>query len=500
MTPGRPAPVVSHLRRPLTWLSAVVAVLALGFGYSAIDARSDVRRRSRSIEVAGTLVDRQVGDGSARVRYFHPVTEQELTLVIPVWDRKRLPPEPGPVRLDADPDDPDGVRLDGEVFRATGDLGWNLPYLAIPLLAWGRRRWTVAQTERIMGGSGPSFAMLGAIAPTGRRGRRTELHLWPLDAPPGSPSLCRLGLLATSHLPLGGNVFNVEVKGRPRPFARAVARSRDTGGILWPAGAGLPGRARPRPAATVVPGDLPAQLADPPPAAHRVRPPWVPLAAGVALVAIGGLLLAAVAALTIRGATRAGAVQQGPRVVAEVTGVDEVEDRLELAYTFDGERRTGRAPVDYVEDFPVGRRYPATIDRTNPARLRLVKSRYDPVPPIVWASIPPLAGLLLLGWALRRWRQAVRLAREGRWRPFEMWTGTETTSWATLVPHRSGRATCSAQLGIPGLDGPPMSPRPLDVLVAGDPQPGGRIVVHFSGRTRSVYRVGASPHLKWWLP
>ena len=497
MTSGRPAPVVAHLRRPLVWLSLVAAVLASGFGCSSVDARSEARRRNRSIDVEGTLVDLQPGDGGARVRYVHPVTQQELTLLVPVFDRGRLPAGPGPVRLDADPDDPEAVRLDGDVYRATDDLGWNLPYLAIPAVVWGRRRWVVSRTERLMAGSGPSFAMLGAIAASGWTGRRTELHLWPLDAPPGTPSLGRIGLLATSYLPVGGSLFSVEVKGRPRPFARLVARSPETGGVLWPSGACLPRRSRPRPVASAVPPGLPPQVPDPPPAVERVRPPWVPLTAGIGLLSLGCLILAGVAVLTVRGATQARTVQEGRRVVAEVTGSNRVS-RLDLAYTYEGQRRTGRAPVDYVADFPVGRRYPATVDPDDPLRLRLVKSRYDPVPPIVYGALTPAAGLLVAGWAIRQWLLAARTARKGVWRPFELWTGPDTTFWSTLFPPRSGLVTCSAQLGIPGLGGPPRSPEPIDALVAGDPQPGGRIVVHHSGATRPVHRVGAAPRLKWW--
>ncbi len=497
MRPGRPAPVVTHLRRPFTWLAVAFIVLPLLVGLAVVDARGEERRLDRSIDVEGTLVDRRTGDGMARVRFVHPVTEQELTLAIPVWDRSRLPAAPGPVRLDADPDDPEGVRLDGDVYEATGSLGWDLPYLALPVAIWVRRRWSVHRTERIMAGAGPSFAMLGAIRSSGWWGRRTELHLWPLDAAPGSPSLCRVGLLATSYLPIGGSVFTVEVKGRPRPFARVVARSPETGGVLWPAGAGLPRGARPRPAAAVVPAPLPAEVGDPPPNVRRVRPPRAPLATGLVLLAAGGLVLAAATVLTVRGGRQAHVVQEGPRVVAEVVEVDEVGDRLDLAYSRDGERRTGRAPVDNAVNFPVGRRYPATIDPADPARLRLVKSPYDPVAPIVWAGLVPLGGLLVLGWAFRRWLHAIRLARKGGWRPFEMWTGTDTNSWATLVPPRTGAATCSAHLGLPGVDGPPPTHTPVNALVAGDPQPGGRIVLHFSGTTRSVHRVGAAPRLTW---
>ena len=497
MTPGRPAPVVAHLRRPLTWLLLVLALLPLLVGLSVVDARREERRQDRAIDVEGTLVDRRTRDGSARVRYVHPVTGQELTLTIPVWDRGLLPPESGPVRLDADPDDPEGVRIDGDVYRQASSLGWNLPFLAIPFLVWGRRRWAVHRTERIMAGAGPSFAMVGAIAASGWSGRRTVLHLWPLDAAVGSPSLCRVGLLATSYLPIGGPVFPVEVKGRPRPFARLVARSPDTGGILWPAGAGLPRGARPLPRAPLVPAPLATVVGDPPPAVARVRPPWAPLATGVGLVAAGGLLLATVTAVTIGAADEARTVQRGPRVVAEVTEAG-VGNRLDLAYTFEGERRTGQAPVDYAEDFPVGRRYPATVDPADPSRLRLVKSLYDPVAPIVWAALPALAGLLVLGRALRRWLLAVRLARQGRWRPFEMWTGAQATSWATLVPPGAGGPACSAHLGLPGLDGPSSSQEPVDALVAGDPQPGGQVVLHVGGTTWSVQRVGAAPRLTWW--
>ena len=500
MSSGRPAPVVAHLRRPFVWLPLIAAYLALAVGTSVVDARRDRQRLDRAIDVEGTLVDRNAGAGMARLRYVHPVTQQELTLSIPVRGRERLPATPGPVSLDADPDDPEGVRFDGDADRAVDDLGWDLPYLAIPFLVWGRRRWGVSRTERIMAGSGPSFAMLGAIAPSGRTGRRAELHLWPLDAPAGSPSLCRLGLLATSYLPVGGSVFNVEVKGRPRPFARLVARSPDTGGILWPSGAALPRSPRPKPAtAVVVPRALPPPVADPPPSASRVAPPWAPLGTAITILAAGCLLLAAVTAVTISGLDRARTVQEGRRVVAEVTGVDEADSRLELTYGPDAARSTGRAPVEFVEEFPIGRRYPATVDPNDPSRLRLAKATYDPVPPIVAGAMPALVGLVLLVRALRRWRTAVSLAGQGHWRPFEMWSDARAAPWAALVPPGTGLATGSARLDATEVATQATSARPVDALVAGDPQPGGRIAVHFGATTRSVPHVGVAPGLRWWL-
>ena len=89
MSTGRPAPVVAYLRRPLGWVPVLAAFLALVVATAVADARSQERRRDRSIDVQGTLVDRRTGDGRAKVTYVHPVTQQELTLAMEVWDRDR---------------------------------------------------------------------------------------------------------------------------------------------------------------------------------------------------------------------------------------------------------------------------------------------------------------------------------------------------------------------------------------------------------------------------
>ena len=496
MTSGRPAPVAAHLRRSLRSLAVIVPFLALLTVLGVVDAGRDAERRDRSIDVTGTLIDRSAGDGRATVRYVHPVTEQELTVSIPVWEPGRLPPAEGAVGLDADPEDPDGVRLDGDVYPATGDLGWSLPYLAIPLLVWGRRWWGVRRTERLMAAPGPTFAMLGAIAPAGGLGSRTELHLWPLDAAPGRPTLCRVRLLATSHLPLGATAFTVEVKGRPRPFGRLVARSPETGGVLWPAGAALPGGAKARPASTVVPAALAPEVAVPPEVA-RVRAPRQVLAAGAGACLLGLLLVTAVGVLAWRGASDDRRARQGERVVAEVTGRNIESDALALAYSVGGEPRSGRAAVTYADDYPVGRRYPAIVDPENPSRVRLVKAPYDPVAPVVWASLPLGGGMLVVAGAVWRWRRDGRLARRGPWRPFELWTGAEASDWATLAVPGTGQAVCSVQLGLWGLGRHPTNPLPVPVLVAGDPQPGGRVVVHLEGETLMVRRAGAARRLRW---
>ena len=86
----------------------------------------------------------------------------------------------------------------------------------------------------------------------------------------------------------------------------------------------------------------------------------------------------------------------------------------------------------------------------------------------------------------------------GGWRPFEMWTGTESTTWASLAPPGSGQVTCSVQFTPPGLGNAPISPSARPVLVAGDPQPGGRVVVRLDDTTHTVHRVGAAPRLRWW--
>jgi hypothetical protein len=204
----------------------------------------------------------------------------------------------------------------------------------------------------------------------------------------------------------------------------------------------------------------------------------------------------AVLAVVARGASEDRRFREGVRVVAEVTSRNDPANRLALVYSVGGEQRTGRADVTYVDDFPTGRRYPAYVHPEDPSSLHLAKSRYDPIGPLAWGLLPLLAGLVVVAVTLGQWWVGRRLAARGPWRPFEMWAAAE--GWATLVIPLTGQAVCSVRLGVPGVVTPAGAGHPVSPLVTGDPQPGGRTVVHVDGRSLIVHRTGAARHLRWW--
>jgi hypothetical protein len=192
--------------------------------------------------VVGAAVE---DDGETKVRYRHPVTEQDVVAPLWVW-HERYRAEPGDeVRVIVQNDDPLSVQVEGDRFPVTENLvvyGLWVIGASIPFVA---RRFSMWRTERLAASAEPTFAMTGALVPS-TPFARCHLQLFALDAPPAAEPLCSVRVLTTGHAPLLRRTFPVEVKGRPRPLGRVVAQ---TGGVvLWPAGRALGrrgGRGRP---------------------------------------------------------------------------------------------------------------------------------------------------------------------------------------------------------------------------------------------------------------
>ncbi|MDP9072003.1 MAG: hypothetical protein M3N68_12145 [Actinomycetota bacterium] len=472
---GRPAPVRRHLRLPLWW--AGLALVATGAFHlaSVHGARTDGERAPRALPSEGTVEPGYAGGRQVPVRYHNTITGEQVDTTAYVWDA-RLLPEPGQrVRIRVDPDDPDDVALAGDRVSVTANVGSDAPLVVLPLAVWAARRWSLRRTERLIATPAPTFAMLGAIAPPRRLGRRCELHLYPMDATARTPSLCAVPLLTTTGAPIGGPAFPVEVKGSPRPLGRVVARVGQV--VLWPSSRGLAAASIPLPPRVAQPVPLPPA----PPPAQPLRPErWWPTARRPLLALVGALVLLAGVTLTTLGNGQRveRLLREGVPVMARVTAADENADAVEVSYRLPGEERarTARAPADFPGDYRVGRRYPARVDPRVPSRLRLSDHPYDRVQPLLWAALPVLvAGAC----TVRRrwwWQRSRRLARTGPWHGAEAWLLDQADGpvEVALGPPGAAQARCTVRLqGSGALEATSRQP----VAVAGHPEPGAFVVV-----------------------
>lgn len=459
-----PEQLRAHRARPVPWLLAGTAfsvlMAAVGLHAAAADrAWVDVARRVEAEVAPGYR-----GGGEIPVVYRHPVTDQEVEVVVSPWSAG-FGSEPGDtLALDVDVDDPERVAVAGDRVPWV-DWAFVLPWAAVPLVAYLWRRWAVWRTVRLVERTDTTYAMLGAIAPATRfRGRRPVLHLYPLDAAPGAPSQCSVRVVATAGCPLAGQAFPVEVKGIPRPLGRVVARVGTGDGILWPAGRAAPHSPWPRPAhvgepVPPTPADAPV-LADP-------QPRWWRGPAEALLLPLGvfGATVLLGAVVTVATLVNADAYR---RPVAWRDDVGEVVDRDMDAYTVEvafGEGRTAQAPVEFAEDYTVGRRYPIEVDPDDPRHVRISREVYDTAEPIVWGWLPVAVAAAVLVVHAARWRRVRRSAREG---PF--W---RMSAWK--VPggdvHVGDRSAGYVRARLPW--GKPVeSSLPVAVVVAGCPEPG----------------------------
>ena len=394
---GTSPAVRRYLTRPLWWALAT-AVLA---GLLVLGETSDARRFDRILDhgthLTATVADDYDGGSTVTLAYDHP--ELGRIADAEAYRRRVDPPRAGAeVEIAVGAADPYDVVLVGDRFPAqavpTG-LALVLVPLGVTLLRW----LDVRRSRRLAAGADRSFVLLGAVdRPRSRfdidiarrlaRRRPARLHLFPLDAATGDPPLCTVRLLTTAGLPVGGPPVRVEVKGSPRPFGRVVARV--DGRVLLPRGRALGWSDR----------HVGLPSADTRPPAPWTPPHVVPWRSPVPALVVAVLVGVVATGVTLRNWGAAEDVQDhGIPVVATIAGNDG-GTTLEVTYRLPGaaEQIEGRAPVDFPEDWKVGRRYPAHVDPSNPTRARLDASPYDPWLPLTFAWLPAAA---LLPWWLR---------------------------------------------------------------------------------------------------
>lgn len=496
MSPAGPPPAVRrHLRQPLAWLApAVGLVLALVLADVQAAGR-EKRERSSALRLDGVVEGSYRRGPDVPLRYRNPVTAQDVRTSSHVWDGEARPEAGQRVAILVAPDDPWAVALLGDAPPVTANPLAYLVLPAIPLAAWGMRWWRVHTTAALVGAPGATFAMLGALAPPGWLGRRSQLVLYPLDARPGAAPVCAVPLVGTAEVPFGC-AFGLEVKGTPGPAGRVVARVGDR--VLWPAGRVLLAARLPRPGDLASPADIaspPATILDSNPAGSGVVSGWwwrraTPSELLVALAAAA--VAAAVAGVTLAHAAEARGLQRdGVAVVAQVTGHGDYH--VFVSYHLEGRRRTGRAAADWPTDYEKGRRYPAKAYPKRLGQLRLDKEPYDTVEPIAWAGTPLLAvGLAALDrW--RWWRRQRNVAARGPWRPATARVTGEAGGRARLaLGAGAGRASCVARVPRGEID--PTAGN-VAVEVAGELAPGACLALRVAGRPLAVAGPAAAPRL-----
>jgi hypothetical protein len=435
-----PEPVGRHLRRPLLWLPVAIAA----FGIAAVTDAANARAWDEAYD-RGFHLDAEVhadNGPEVLVSYANPlvgrVTEAELVL----WSAER--PDVGErLRIDVDPDDPYLVVRAGDRYEPTL---WVYPlFAALPLVAFAIRSMGLHRVRSLAARPTAAFAMSGRLRVQGRRRRRVVLDLYALDAARGSRPLCSVPLLHTAGLPLEGSPFLVEVKGSPRSFGRVVAAV--DGAILWPRGRALTtSKAGAIGAPTVAPR-FPAAVDRPAPkvCAH----PWDALdaIAGIA-AAVAAVVVGAVTTVTLAHGDQAAALERdGLHVTAEIVGRDDAGGRLDVQYRHGGrdEVVAARAPVDFPEDWEIGRRYPAVVDPDQPDRIRLRTESYDALEPVLWAAAP--AGVAW-SWGASRvaFRRRARRAADGPWRAMVLRPSTAGGRASIYLP---GAVTPSCDVTVP---------------------------------------------------
>ncbi len=406
----RPPSVVRYLRSSLGLPLATFLLLAFfvqeDFRYLRDDAVVDP---AEEVRATGRVVRDE--DGLLAVRYRHPVTTQVVTahlhpVAVP-------PPEVGAsVRVVAERSDPLFVALEDD--RPT--LAYNLTvYLALALagaLPLVLRRLNVRRVERLVAAAEPAFSMLGTLSRPRFRRRRSELHLYALDAAAGAGPVCSVPVLSTGQAPFGVT-FPVEVKGRPRPLGCVVART--TTAVLWPAGQarvradhGRPVRGpvfvRPLRATVGPPGPWPS-------AGARLGVLGVRFAA----VLVATVLFTVVAAITVAGAEAARRLERsGVATVGEVVD-HEGDDTVVVLRYGDEPGAVTRAPADFASWYPRGIRFPIRVDPDDPTRARLDAEPYDATEPVVSAAVPLVVALYFFLARVQSLRGNAAAAEAGPW-------------------------------------------------------------------------------------
>lgn len=476
MTGRERPPAVARHRNTALWLP-VAAMALFGWFFVTEDlpaSRPELVDRPDEVAVDGRVVEETTG-GALEVRYTHPVTEQEVTAEVYVWDADLAPAPGATIRLVADRDDPLSASAAGDAMPWHTNAAVYLAWLAGTTLPALTRRYGVWRSERLAAALSPGFAMAGTVTPAPGRRFRCDLHLYPLDAPAHALPVCTVPVLTTGGARLADHVFGVEAKGFPRPLGRVVARTGGT--ILWPAGRASRRAVHPRPAGPVRPVDPLAARERP--AARRpsgavpaLGPELAALAACVAVVAI-----TVVATLLNRADARVVATEGRP-VVGEVVAHEGADDTVVvLRYEDGGATRVTRAPADFASDYRKGTRYPLRLDPDEPARARLDAEPYDAVEPVAWVALPALAAAGLVGSRWRSWRRNRAVAAEGPWWAALARVGDR--SGELVVSDLDGGVVCGVMVrrrlsAVPGGE-------PVPVVVAGDPEPGAPVAVWRAG-------------------
>lgn len=478
MTTGAlPAPVRRYLRRPLWWAGLALVVAAAGVATDVEAASRERASRRRAVAVEGSVSDRYRAGADVPVVYDNPVTGQRLEVTARVFDLRLVPEAGAPVSLLVDPGAPGHVAVAGDRYPMTANLWWYAPPLALPLVAWASRRWSVGRTRRLSDAPGPTFAMTAALGPGPRSGRHVRLDVYPLDAATGAAPVCAVRVLSTGGAPLGPP-FPVEVKGGPRPLGRVAVRHRER--LLWPAGRSALSASLPRPPdpapppVTVAPTTAPAG-----PALPWWRTASLELVALVATLAV----FVVVALVTLAGAQRARTIERdGVPVLARVVDNDDTAGVVLVAYRLPGEEteRQGTAAADFPSDHPLGRLLPAKVDPRRPATLRLLLEPYEAREPILWSLVPVVAasGVVARRWA--QWRAVRRVAQAGPWQAVEgRVVGGATRHTAVALarpgePHPRCVVNVVSDDAMPGAGG-----RPVALEAAGVTEPGEWVAVRW---------------------
>jgi hypothetical protein len=471
VTGAGPPPAVRRYReRPLAWTLVLAAVFAVLFLGDLAQADREDAQRQRSVLVTGTVADYD-GGFDIGVTYRHPDSGEAYE--VDTFVSPDVAPKPGAsIDLLVSRADPGSAVVAADRFDTTEGLFAHAPLLGLPVLFWlVRVRW-VRRTRKLMASPAPSFAMLGSLRPPRRFGRRCELHLYSVDAEPGSTPVCVVPVLATGGVPVAAAAFPVEVKGVPRPLGHVVARAGDA--VLWPGGRALLGtRSRLPSARTTV-----SPLARRPVRADALAmPSWWTMARPEAVIFVLGvaLLLFAGAAVTTnrRGVERL--LAEGIPTVGEVVRHEGDDDRLVMAYRLPGEQeRHAHLTVEWASDYPIGRRYAIRVDRYNGARARLVQDPYDTVEPLGWAAAPAVVAGGLVLQRRRWWGRSRRAARAGVWHDVVAWKAPDNQVWTRIAAgprHGEPSVVLRLPLGSP-LPEELRSRRGVGAALAGDASPG----------------------------
>ena len=373
-------------RAPLRWVGAAALFLVLYAILTLTQAATRNRPFRDPLRVGGSVLEAYDGRAlSVPISYLNAVTGRSTTVTLRVTHYDERPRAGGTIAIEVGRDDPGAVRMAGSHTRGTS--GWvemSVLAAALSLGPSALRAVTINRTRHLVGASTPSFAMRASLT-TRRRGRRPLLCLYALDVDPGrSAPICIVPLDSTGGQPIDGPVFNVDVKGVPRPFGLIVARM-DSGHVLWPAARALAVTKRRGAASDLGVGrhhdtSIPDEPSNP------------PFRLGDWRDEIRGLLIAVAVMAAI--ATTATVVTLNHRrhdrlaISRSVPGVADIKGRksqnLIVEFAWHDAIRRSSVPVNRDHHYFLNVAYPVRIDPITASAIRMSADPYDAVRPILW--------------------------------------------------------------------------------------------------------------------